>query len=494
MIRYAVRTVVLTMAIACAPPVEADYEAGQRAWNAGRPNEALEQWQAAAQSGDPRAMLALGRLFARSLGAFRDYVEACKWLNLAASHGEAEAVKERDALTSRMTPEQVAMAQERASAWRPGRSSVGDAPKVPRAAVPIRAPAADLLPSPEIREAQTLLAELGYEPGSADGVWGERTGRAYRAFLRDAGLPATEELTLPALRAMRVIAARRSHSAGPGRGTAAAAPEAPRKPSGAERGRSEHKWPVGRRFRDCDACPELVVVPSGTFEMGSPSHETGREEDEGPVHRVKIGKRFAVGMYEVTFDEWDACAGGGGCGGYRSDDEGLGRGRLPVINVDWDDAQSYVAWLSRQTGKEYRLPSESEWEYVARAGTTTPFHTGVTISTDQANYDGGYVYGSGRSGRFRQRTTPAGSFPANGFGLHDVHGNVWEWVEDCWNESYEGVPDDGSAWLTGKCSHRVLRGGSWGDPPWIVRSAFRYRETTALRINLVGFRVARSLD
>ena len=491
MLGIAVRTVAMTMALACAPPVAADYAAGQRAWDAGRPNEALAQWRTAANEGDRRAMLALGR----RLGALRDdYVEAYKWFSLAADQGEEDAVKERDALASKMTPEQMAAAQERAEAWRPGQPSVTDAPEAPAAVVPeavTPAPTVSLPLSPEILEAQTLLAELGYEPGPADGVWSERTAQAYRAFLGDAGLPAEEELTLPALRALRIGVALLGSAAKPERGTAAAVPDAPRKPSGSERERSwEREWTVGKRFKDCAECPELVVVPSGTFEMGAPPHETGREEDEGPVHQVKIGERFAVGVYEVTFDEWDACE---GCVGYRPDDEGLGRSRLPVINVDWDDAQSYVAWLSGKTGKEYRLLSESEWEYVARAGTTTPFHTGGTISTDQANYNGDYVYGPGRRGQFRHRTIPVGSFPANRFGLHDVHGNVWEWVEDCWNGSYEGAPDDGSAWLTGDCSLRVLRGGSWGDQPWIMRSAFRYRETGTLRINLVGFRVARVL-
>ena len=135
------------------------------------------------------------------------------------------------------------------------------------------------------------------------------------------------------------------------------------------------------------------------------------------------------GKHEVAFDEWDACVAAGGCGGHHLDDEGWGRGRRPVIDVNWDNAKAYVRWLSRRTGKSYRLLSEAEWEYAARAGTTGPFHTGSTISTNQANY----TYGAGREGLYREKTVPVGSFPANGFGLHDVHGNVWEWVEDCWH-------------------------------------------------------------
>ena len=249
---------------------------------------------------------------------------------------------------------------------------------------------------------------------------------------------------------------------------------------------------VGERFRDCPDCPELVVVPSGSFLMGSPSHEEGRDDDEGPVHRVRIGKPFAVGVYEVTFAEWDACVAGGGCVAHRPHDMGWGRGRRPMIQVSWDHAQLYIKWLSRRTGDRYRLLSESEWEYVARAGTTGPFHTGSTISTDQANYRGYGVYGSGRKGVDRERTVLVGSFGANAFGLHEVHGNASEWVQDCWNESYAGAPGDGSAWESGDCSRRVLRGGSWLDIPGNIRSATRSRHATHSSV-YCGFRVARTL-
>ena len=209
------------------------------------------------------------------------------------------------------------------------------------------------------------------------------------------------------------------------------------------------------------------MVPAGSFMMGSSSHEEGRDDDEGPVHRVTIPAPFAVGRYEVTrgeFARFVEAAGhstGNSCHtyedggwkdrsgrnwrnpGYRQDN------REPVVCVNWEDARAYVNWLSRETGKPYRLPSEAEWEYSARAGTTGPFHFGATISTDQANYDGNYIYGSGREGVYRKKTVPVGSFPANGFGLHAVHGNVWEWVEDCWHASYRGAPSDGSAWVTG---------------------------------------------
>ena len=240
-----------------------------------------------------------------------------------------------------------------------------------------------------------------------------------------------------------------------------------------ERERERALREPGRRFRDCEGswCPEMVVVPSGSYMMGSPESEEGRNDDEGPVHRVRIAKAFAVGVHEVTFEEWDACRRAGGCR-HNPDDEGWGRGRRPVINVSWKDAQEYVRWLSRETGEEYRLLSESEWEYVARAGTTTPFHFGSTISTEQANYNGNYTYGSGRKGEYRRKAVSVKSFPPNDFGLHNVHGNVWEWVEDCWHESYRGAPVDGSAWTSGgDCSRRVLRGGSWLYSPQVLRSA-----------------------
>ena len=245
-------------------------------------------------------------------------------------------------------------------------------------------------------------------------------------------------------------------------------------------------WTAGHKFRDCPGCPEMVVVPAGSFEMGSPPGEEGRYDVEGPVHRVTFERPFAVGVYEVTFGEWEACVSGGGCGGHRPDDRGRGRGNRPVINVSWDDAKAYVGWLSGKTGEEYRLLSEAEWEYVARAGTTTEYWWGDGIGRNRANcYDCGDSY---------EYTAPVGSFSANPFGLYDVHGNVFEWVEDCWNDSYRGAPTDGSAWESGDCDRRVLRGGSWYYAPELLRSAFRFGSTSGYRISNAGFRVARTLD
>ena len=232
-------------------------------------------------------------------------------------------------------------------------------------------------------------------------------------------------------------------------------------------------------FKDCDDCPEMVVVPAGSFVMGDLA---GRGlSNERPVHGVAIRQRFAMGKYEVTFAEWDACAAAGGCNGHRPGDKGWGRGRRPVINVSWDDAKVYVAWLSRKTGKDYRLPSEAEWEYAARAGTTTKYHFGDDISRSQANY-----------GRKEGKTVPVGSYGANAFGLHDMHGNVWEWVEDCLNGTYAGAPADGGAWTTGNCRRRLLRGGAWNYHPGGLRTAIRGSNVSVRRIIVFGFRVART--
>ena len=261
------------------------------------------------------------------------------------------------------------------------------------------------------------------------------------------------------------------------------------------------EYSAGMKFQDCRYCPVMVVVPPDLFKMGSSAIEEGRQENEGPQRWVDISTPFAIGKYEVTFREWEACVKGGGCNRYLPDSEGWGRGRRPVINVSWKDAQSYALWLSQKTGKRYRLPSEAEWEYAARAGTTGPFHMGSTISTNQANYAGEYIYGTGRKGIYRKKTMPVGSFPPNAFGLHDVHGNVWEWIEDCWHHGYAGAPGDGDPWITGgaqlaggDCFLRVVRGGSWDDTPDNLRSAARNSTAPGTRVNLNGFRVVRTLD
>ena len=371
----------------------------------------------------------------------------------------------------------------------------------------------------ERRRVQRGLESLGYAPGPVDGLFGARTRDAVRRYQGEKGFEETGYLTEDQSQALAVLgeeAARKQAE------TEAARREAHRRaddaafaearsagtleayasylasyPAGrhvvearrlreeaarAERARLERT--PGRRFRDCEGrwCPVLVVVPAGSYMMGSDEYS-----DEQPMHSVTIAEPFAVGVHEVTFEEWDACRHGGGCG-HNPDDEGWGRGNRPVINVSWEDARAYVRWLSRETGERYRLLSESEWEYVARGGARTQYHWGDSIGNHRANCRG---CGSRWDG---QRTAPVGSFSPAGFGSHDVHGNVWEWVEDCWNGDYRGAPSNGSARGSGDCSRRVLRGGSWSLVPGFLRSAYRFRAPAGTRSDSVGFRVARTLN
>jgi formylglycine-generating enzyme required for sulfatase activity len=240
-------------------------------------------------------------------------------------------------------------------------------------------------------------------------------------------------------------------------------------------------------FAECTNCPKMMVVPAGSFTMGSPASEPGRADSEGPQHTVTIARQFAVGQFELTFDQWDACIADGGCNGYQPSDEGWGRGNRPVINVSWNNAKAYVAWLGKKTGKPYRLLSEAEYEYAARAGTTTAYPWGADIGTNNANCNG-----CGSEWDHKQ-TAPVGSFAANGFGLYDVVGNVWAWTEDCYHDSYNRAPTDGSAWTSGDCKLRVLRGGSWLSAPDGLRCALRGGDATDTRYSATGFRVGRTL-
>lgn len=246
-------------------------------------------------------------------------------------------------------------------------------------------------------------------------------------------------------------------------------------------------------FRECDKCPEMVAVPAGSFLMGSPENEPRREAVEGPQHRVTIARPFAAGRFAVTFEEWDLCVADGGCNVYKPWDNGWGRGKRPVISVSWQDAKSYVAWLSRRTGKPYRLMSEAEREYVARAGTTSPYWWGASASRRRANYNDKASKDKPAAVSSGQKTVPVDSFQPNPWGFFQVSGNVWEWVEDCMNDSYAGAPADGAVRLTGNCERRVLRGGSWISDASLLRSAARYGVQADGRVGNVGFRVARSL-
>jgi WD40 repeat protein/formylglycine-generating enzyme required for sulfatase activity len=244
--------------------------------------------------------------------------------------------------------------------------------------------------------------------------------------------------------------------------------------------------PDGSADKDCSFCPQMLKVPAGGFLMGSPATDGDAEGNEKPQHAVTIAKPFTVSRYEITFAEWDACVADGGCNDYRPDDEGWGRSDSPVINLSWKEAQAYTRWLSGKTGKNYRLLTEAEWEFTARARRGTRYGWGDDVGAGNANcktcgsqWDGG-------------RAAPAGSFNPNPFGLFDMNGNVWEWVQDCSHPDYSGAPTDGSAWEAGPhCSERILRGGSWNNSAAAIRSAQRSGGGPDARANNVGFRVAR---
>jgi formylglycine-generating enzyme required for sulfatase activity/tRNA A-37 threonylcarbamoyl transferase component Bud32 len=224
---------------------------------------------------------------------------------------------------------------------------------------------------------------------------------------------------------------------------------------------------------------EFVLVSAGKFMMGSNAYDS-----EKPIHEVTIATPFYLGKYQVTQGEWKAVM-GSNPSSFKGDD------RLPVETVSWEECQEFIARLNaRQDGYVYGLPSEAEWEYACRAGTTTPFSFGKTLTTAQANYNGNHPYGGGPKGEYRKRTTRVGSFPPNAWGLCDMHGNVWEWCQDGWHENYNGVLTDGRAWETGSDNERVVRGGSWFDSAGLCRAALRYRYAPVFRGNFVGVRVA----
>ena len=241
------------------------------------------------------------------------------------------------------------------------------------------------------------------------------------------------------------------------------------------------------QFKECQECPQMVLLPAGEFLMGSPAGEADRSNNEDPRRKVTVARPFAVGKFEVTFAEWEGCINQGGCR-HRPNNEGWGSGTRPVIHVSWDDiTREYLPWLSRKTGKAYRLLTEAEWEYAARSGTTTTYHWGNEIGASNANCSG---CGSPWDG---QKTAPVGSFRPNAFGLHDMHGNVWEWVQDCYRDTYANAAPDGAAALSLDGCSRVLRGGSWLGAPRVLRSAVRGGYQPDFRFGNGGFRVARSL-
>lgn len=263
----------------------------------------------------------------------------------------------------------------------------------------------------------------------------------------------------------------------------AAAPPAPAQDAYRQAG-AEPEAPAhapGEVIRDCENCPEVIVMAGGLFTMGSPASEAGRGRDEGPQREVSLAP-FAIGKYEVTFQQWDACLAGGGCNGYSPSDGGWGRGDRPVTNVSWEDAQAYLDWLNERVGGlRYRLATEAEWEYAARAGVTDAYAFGPRVTATQATFRA-------------RRTTPAGAHESNAFGLFDMHGNVSEWVEDCYAPNYDLAPVNGAAVQADECPRRVYRGGGFADQPPLLRAAARRSAAANLRQPGIGFRVARTLD
>lgn len=236
---------------------------------------------------------------------------------------------------------------------------------------------------------------------------------------------------------------------------------------------------LGNYFRECVFCPDMAALQGGSFVMGSPADERSRQDTELLARESMIPYRFAIGTREVTYEQWDACVDAGGC--RPAADPGWGRGKRPVVNISWGDAQDYVTWLSLQTGHEYRLPTEREWEYAARAGASTPFSFGSSVNPQQANFNGKYGYGDA-SGLYRGRTTPVASFAPNAFGLFDMHGNVWEWTSECWQQEQADA-----------CGARVLKGGAWNTGGWRLRAGHRIAGNAEARDFDNGFRVARTL-
>ena len=427
-------------------PVAADPGNGGR--NACRPAEALEQWRPDADASGRWKMLEMERVCRVGPGASQAEVVA--------------SVNERDALAASMMPQPLVTAQERARRRRSG--GVSDRPE---AAAARQTPA-----RPSVRARY----------GDAEDAREKEEGRAATALL-EGGKSAELERDM------------RRHE------------------------EFERRWPAGKEFRECGECPEMVVIPAGKFMMGSPGGELGRYGNEGPRHEVRIGKRFAVGKYEATRAEYEVFAKetsretAGGCHVFRGKrwrrdgnrswrDPGYGQtAREPVVCVNRDDARAYAAWLSEKTGKEYRLLSESEWEYVARAGTATRRYwgedaddTGLCRHANGAGSETSHVWRNKACSDGYRRTAPVGSLGSNGWGLHDVIGNVWEWVEDCLHENYSGAPTEGSAWTSGgDCKSRMLRGGSWLSGSRDLRSALRGRNTAGDRYYDDGFRIARTL-
>jgi formylglycine-generating enzyme required for sulfatase activity len=347
-------------------------------------------------------------------------------------------------------------------------------------ATPVALPAEGVLnDAGAVDETRDILKQLGFIDTTRGGD--ATLEDAIKRFQAKAGITPDGQIT-PSL--LAVLRATR---------TQVAALPVPGKPvvPGISAGPLEHE--VGSTFKDCENCPEMVVVPAGRFLMGASKGEKGRQAAEEPQHEVTVAAPFAISEFEITFDEWEACALEGGCANYRPQDSGWGRGRRPVIYVSYDDAKAYIEWLRQKSGKAYRLPSEAEWEFAARGGTSTPFAGGETLAPTQANFDASNLPGTRKQGSYHGTTVEVGTFPANPYGLHDMEGNVFEWVEDCANKNHAGAPADASP-RGGDCSRRVAKGGAWYYEAEFARPSARMSFPKGSRLNVIGFRVARPLE
>ncbi|HJQ55749.1 MAG TPA: SUMF1/EgtB/PvdO family nonheme iron enzyme, partial [Vineibacter sp.] len=401
----------------------------------------------------------------------RQAEEAARRVAAEKAQADAEARRQADE-AARARAE--AAAREKADAEARVRSEADARRQAEAAEVALR------LMEPDRRRVQIALTSLGHDTAGSDGAFGPRTRQMIAAWQKKQSEPETGYLTAAqwALLQQQAAAALAKHDEDlkrreketPPATTTATAPAAGN--------------------RDCPQCPEMVRLRPGAYLMGSTPADPEHEADEAPQHRVAIGYAFALGKYEVTRGEFAAFADATGhraAGDWRS--PGFTQtDRDPVVNVSWDDAQAYVAWLSRTTGKAYRLPNEAEWEYAARAGTTTSrfWGDGRQETCRFANADDAAF---GCSDGFKN-TSPVGRFQPNAFGLYDMLGNVWEWTADCWNADHNGAAPNGQARQSGDCSRRTVRGGSWGSSSGDVRSSGRTRGPPGPR-NFVGFRVAR---
>lgn len=335
-----------------------------------------------------------------------------------------------------------------------------------------------------LSEARAILQQLGFITDKSRGGGGDATLEdAIKRFQAKAGLTPDGQITpslLAVLRATKTQVAALPVTPKPG----ATVP-------GITSGPLEHE--VGSTFTDCASCPDMVVVPAGRFFMGAAKSEKGHQAAEEPQHPVTVASPLAISKFEITFDDFEACALEGGCSNYRPQDGGWGRGRRPVIYVSYDDAKSYVDWLRQKSGKAYRLLSEAEWEFAARGGTSTPFAAGEKLQVTQANFDASSETTNRKRGSYEGKTVEVGSFPPNPYGLHDMEGNVFEWVEDCWNPSHAGAPSDASP-RGGDCKRRVAKGGAWYYEAAFARPSARMSFPKGSRLNVIGFRVARPLE